>query len=781
MSSSKKNPRRPGVRASKSRVSNVKKRRSTPAAIQSNPSLIFEQARQLFNHNAYKKTIDILLDKLRDVSILGKNDQLEYYRLLSFSLPQSERYLEAEDFANKGLAIAPDDGDFYFVLAYIAFVLKDFDRCLANGKKYLNLCQESESGKNAAKYLSYKRRHLLYNFLGSAYRSKSDFEKAVESFEIAMRLDPEYHHPYINLANLYLQRREYAKATEVIERGLAHCSQVQELRILKKSLENRVTISACMIVRNEEEFLPQCLQSIRNWVDEIIVVDTGSTDRTVEIAASYGAKIFHQAWEGDFSKPRNYSLAQAVGDWIFVIDADEEFVEDDVALLRQAISQDKFRLISITVYNMNKATGECTSFLPSYRLFRRDAGFRYEGIVHNQLCFGSGEPALRAGIRLRHYGYSLSPEKMKKKIARSRELLEKQLQERPDDPHVHFNYAQLLRGMGADLELEICQLILEHAARAIELSSLDMTARVNTYLMAHHQMITTHIYLKNYEEAERLCYKALETKADYLDPVLSLGHIYTHVEKLDKAEEFYKKYLEMQARYDESRETTNLILLYLRSRQVAYYGLGIIALYRNDISQAMNYFNKILQEHGPYLDTYLKLARLHLDRHEFDKAKEFIDQESAWHPESDLAYLYLAEYYGGLNNRPAAEDSLGRALELTRGNPEVYERAGCFYARTGAFRRAIQLFQNLLRVRPSYHYGLRLLARAYYDEGSYADAIIPFKQYIERRPDDVEALIDTGNCYFKLKSYQPAEELYRKALNASDAPAAVYRNLGLTK
>ncbi|RKX21112.1 MAG: glycosyltransferase, partial [Candidatus Zixiibacteriota bacterium] len=85
-----------------------------------------------------------------------------------------------------------------------------------------------------------------------------------------------------------------------------------------------MTISACMIVKNEEELLPGCLDSIRDLVDEIIIVDTGSDDKTMEIARSYGAKIFEQPWEGNFSKHRNYSMEQATSDWILIIDADEK-------------------------------------------------------------------------------------------------------------------------------------------------------------------------------------------------------------------------------------------------------------------------------------------------------------------------------------------------------------------------------------------------------------------------------------------------------------------------
>ena len=85
----------------------------------------------------------------------------------------------------------------------------------------------------------------------------------------------------------------------------------------------RPSLSACMIVKNEEKFLAQCLNSIKDAVDEIIIVDTGSTDKTVEIAQSFGAKVYHHPWRNSFSEARNHSLSYATCDWILQIDADE--------------------------------------------------------------------------------------------------------------------------------------------------------------------------------------------------------------------------------------------------------------------------------------------------------------------------------------------------------------------------------------------------------------------------------------------------------------------------
>ena len=86
--------------------------------------------------------------------------------------------------------------------------------------------------------------------------------------------------------------------------------------------ENLQRLSLCMIVKNEEETLPRCLKSVCSLVDEIIIVDTGSTDLTLSVAKDFCAQIFSFAWDDNFSSARNYSLDQASGDWILVLDAD---------------------------------------------------------------------------------------------------------------------------------------------------------------------------------------------------------------------------------------------------------------------------------------------------------------------------------------------------------------------------------------------------------------------------------------------------------------------------
>ena len=183
-----------------------------------------------------------------------------------------------------------------------------------------------------------------------------------------------------------------------------------EKEMNQKSGTESPTLSLCMIVKNEEHFLPMCLDSVKGYVDEIIIVDTGSTDTTVKIAEKYNAKIYHHPWENSFSKARNYSLKYATGDWILILDADEEIDKEDAHRLKEVIkdpvgseTSPKADLILIPVY-CKFNNGKNDSIANSERLFRNHLGICYEGIVHNALKHSA--PTRTENIKLHHHGYN---------------------------------------------------------------------------------------------------------------------------------------------------------------------------------------------------------------------------------------------------------------------------------------------------------------------------------------------------------------------------------------
>jgi tetratricopeptide (TPR) repeat protein len=185
------------------------------------------------------------------------------------------------------------------------------------------------------------------------------------------------------------------------------------------------TVSLCMIVKNEEKHLARCLHSVKPVVDEIVIVDTGSTDRTKEIGVAFGAHVADFPWVGDFSKARNFSLSQASCDWILVLDADEILSARDHENLRKLIHSVQTFPAALCIRTRNYTphlnavgfqpnTGEYPEeegpgWIPSdkVRLFTNDSRIRFSHPVHELV-----EPALRnlniavstCGIPVHHYG-----------------------------------------------------------------------------------------------------------------------------------------------------------------------------------------------------------------------------------------------------------------------------------------------------------------------------------------------------------------------------------------
>ncbi|MBN1183730.1 MAG: glycosyltransferase family 2 protein, partial [Bacteroidales bacterium] len=137
-------------------------------------------------------------------------------------------------------------------------------------------------------------------------------------------------------------------------------------KVKRKESNHSVTISVCLIVKDEERFLENCLKNVKDIADEIIIVDTGSTDNTVAIAKKYTDKVYFHTWENSFCKARNQALQYASGDWIFQIDADEEFMKGSGERVRQAIKNAKnadaifVKLISLYAHGKQKTAHNYT-------------------------------------------------------------------------------------------------------------------------------------------------------------------------------------------------------------------------------------------------------------------------------------------------------------------------------------------------------------------------------------------------------------------------------------
>jgi len=170
-------------------------------------------------------------------------------------------------------------------------------------------------------------------------------------------------------------------------------------------------ISLCMIVKNEEQFLERCLKSVEKWVDEIIIVDTGSTDRTKEIAQAFTNSIYDFKWINDFAAARNEALKHATGRWVLILDADEYMEETDIRGLRDFLANEKPSsefVYRVTVRNfMDSSNHTGISESPILRIFPNRVGFEYYRPIHEQIRLATGAPyqIIALPFHILHSGY----------------------------------------------------------------------------------------------------------------------------------------------------------------------------------------------------------------------------------------------------------------------------------------------------------------------------------------------------------------------------------------
>ncbi len=201
-------------------------------------------------------------------------------------------------------------------------------------------------------------------------------------------------------------------------------------------------LSLCMIMRDEEEHLARCLTSVQGVVDEIVIVDTGSVDRSVEIAESFGARVLHEEWRGDFAAPRNTSIDAATGDWILVLDADEELV--DGVRLRDLLHEEGIEGYCLREVNfIGEERGIESVVNSAFRVFRNRPAYRYSGALHEQIM-GTVDPEGGActrfvGIEIHHYGYLEPTSRAKEKTDRNMAIVMEEVARKPTDSFTLFN------------------------------------------------------------------------------------------------------------------------------------------------------------------------------------------------------------------------------------------------------------------------------------------------------------------------------------------------------
>lgn len=203
-----------------------------------------------------------------------------------------------------------------------------------------------------------------------------------------------------------------------------------------------IFLSACLIVKNEEQRLSQCLESVKSLADEIIVVDTGSSDRTVTIAKKFQARVSYFSWCDDFAKARNYAIAKAKGKWILIIDADEILEQSAIAVLQKVMQRNDCLAVNVLRSEIGAKQAPYSLIL---RLFRNHPAINFTGIYHESIdqsvaALQFKEPhwqVLNVEVPvLLHFGYMDSEIQLRHKYEFAQRLMHKHLKVFPDDSYM---------------------------------------------------------------------------------------------------------------------------------------------------------------------------------------------------------------------------------------------------------------------------------------------------------------------------------------------------------
>ncbi|HEY3829870.1 MAG TPA: glycosyltransferase [Solirubrobacteraceae bacterium] len=396
------------------------------------------------------------------------------------------------------------------------------------------------------------REPVLLNYTGVALYELWGLSAASALFAAAQRLDPELPQVTRNLAAARNRERERSRSAAREVHGWAPLHpalpilerRAHELTARAQPAEG-LRLSLCMIVRDEQEMLPRCLAAVVDVVDEIVLVDTGSTDASIEIARSYGARVIERPWDGSFAQARNVGLDAATGDWLLVLDADEVLVREDVPLLRSLTARtwrEAFYLAEINHTGDLEAGAAVTH--DTLRLFRNRPSYRYRGRLHEQFAHALPgylpERLQVSGVRIEHYGYLGAVRDNRAKSERNIELLRLQQQEAPPSAFLHFNLGSEYAAAGdphaALPELQRAWALLEQDPEA---DSYHFTPALASRLVGASR-VCGHL-----QEAITVATLALQRFPGFTDLVIEQASASLQAGETERAIELYERCIEM--------------------------------------------------------------------------------------------------------------------------------------------------------------------------------------------------------------------------------------------
>lgn len=541
--------------------------------------------------------------------------------------------------------------------------------------------------------------------------------------------------------------------------------------------QGAATLSLCMIVKNESLFLRQCLESVQGLVDQMIVVDTGSSDDTPDIAREMGAEVYHFAWTGSFAEARNYALAQARCDWILILDADEVFSPDSrmnlVALINQPHALATLYLPKIR--NLSEQ-GNHVDVVEHYmvRLFPNHPDICFTGDIHEQILIKnpelSTEKLMAPDLLLLHYGYTGEVMDSKDKYARNLALLQETIKTDPQNPFHWFNLGLTYSNNNEKEEA------LAAFRKAVALS--EAQDPLPPYMAAcHNYILSVLTQLARYEEARKHAHHAPDICQDSPDYWLNYGVLWNALEDPEKALNAFKKALDMR------RKTYQAVVSdHATTTWKPLAGMGNTYLLLGELHKADHYFRRALKENPHQPGILVGLLQLAIYRKDLLKAEEYLNALTPLLGKLDtdaVAQVTLDKARLAFLKGDSIEHSLSQLLTSST-DPKIQTQArtelALMKARQHKFTEAQQLLIPLLDQPTQIEHSLRL----FYQGGAFDELLSLLKGIVKAKADPTaQDYANLGAVCLQLKQDEAARTYFEQALHLDPERVDALHNLGV--
>ncbi len=544
-----------------------------------------------------------------------------------FGTQSYEKRLYYRELLEKKVLSMPNDPRAMIELAVEDFHLGRLDKAIHEAEKAISLHLKGNKG-------FYFDIASAYNLLGAAYMKKGDRDKAIEAFDAG------------------------------IKAGGRNVDSLKKNRAILLAQGARPKLGAVMIVKNEEKNLPNILGDIKGIVDEIVVVDTGSSDNTVDIARNFGVKLGHFDWCDDFSKARNASIDMADSDYLLWLDADDRISPEEAAKLsrlKKSLKADKNKAWMLKIVNTDRKDGDTISY--QLRIFPNRDDVRFVNRVHEQILevvHSAGIKIDSADITIRHTGYDDEESRLIKARRNLRILLDEVAEGNASSSRYFFIASSYFALKEYDKSLEYIKVARQMTNGSENWLKYSYSLAADCYLKLGKKQRAA----QEFKEATRLykdsglmhyflgmtCLNAglFKDAVKAFETTASLGieiETYPVPPRIrEKAPYYYGKALEKLGRTQEAINAFKTAIKIDPCHYLAAKDIGFCLIKQGDITQALSWLEKARDiSQGYDRALWLALAKVYTTIGKHSKALEVYRESTGMNPYDTDALAGLAE------------------------------------------------------------------------------------------------------------------------------------------